>query len=67
MIELTVNGDAQTLEQPVTLLQFLAAHELTPGRVVVERNGEIVPRERLDEVVIADGDVLEIVHMMAGG
>jgi len=67
MIELTVNGDKQTVEEPLTLLAFLASHDLTPARVVVERNGEIVARARFEEVVIADGDVLEIVQMMAGG
>jgi thiazole synthase len=33
----------------------------------VERNGEMVPRSTLAEVVLADGDVLEIVHFVGGG
>jgi thiamine biosynthesis protein ThiS len=34
---------------------------------VVERNGEIVPRDRYSDTSIQDGDNLEIVQMMAGG
>ena len=67
MIELTVNGDVQTLEQPVTLAEYLTARDIRSGRVVIERNGVIVPRDGFDDVTIADGDVLEIVQMMAGG
>jgi thiamine-phosphate pyrophosphorylase len=67
MIEITVNGMVQSLEEPLTLSQFLARHELHERRVVVERNGEIVPRDSFEQVTLANGDVLEIVHMMAGG
>jgi thiamine biosynthesis protein ThiS len=35
--------------------------------VVVEHNYEIVPRERYDEIVLREGDNLEIVQMVAGG
>jgi len=67
MIELTVNGEARSLEQPTSILCFLAAHDLQRGMVVVERNGEIVPRDQFEDVLAQHGDVLEIVQMMAGG
>jgi thiamine biosynthesis protein ThiS len=35
--------------------------------VVVERNGEIIARDRLAETSVDEGDTLEIVQMMAGG
>ena len=37
------------------------------GRIAVERNGEIVPRNRYGETLLADGDVLEIVSFVGGG
>ena len=67
MIHLTVNGDPWTLEEAYTLAEFLAARGLAERRVVVERNREIVPRDRYAETQLADGDVLEIVQAMAGG
>jgi thiamine biosynthesis protein ThiS len=35
--------------------------------VVVEWNREILDRRRFDEVILNDGDALEIVHFVGGG
>jgi sulfur carrier protein len=35
--------------------------------VIVERNGEPLERARYEEVVVADGDRLELVRAVAGG
>jgi len=67
VIEVTINGDRRQLEPGQTLAQFLHALRLEPRIVVVERNGEIVARDRLGETPITAGDTLEIVQMMAGG
>ena len=40
---------------------------LNPKKVAVERNLEIVPRSTLATVMLADGDILEIVHFVGGG
>ena len=37
------------------------------ARVAVERNGEIVPRGRYGDTVLADGDSLEVVSFVGGG
>lgn len=67
MIQLIVNGDVRDLKDVPTVGAFLASRGLNPKMVVVERNGEIVPRGQYDETPLANGDVLEIVQMMAGG
>ncbi|MGC8667888.1 MAG: sulfur carrier protein ThiS [Chthonomonadales bacterium] len=67
MIELTVNGEPVSLDGPVTIADFLASRGIHTQMVVVERNGEIVPRPEFTEVVLKPGDRLEIVQMMAGG
>jgi thiamine biosynthesis protein ThiS len=67
MIEVTINGDRRHVEAGQTLAQFLGARRLEPRMVVVERNGVIVPRNRLGETPLLEGDMLEIVQMMAGG
>jgi sulfur carrier protein len=36
-------------------------------RVAIERNGEIVPRSKHPEVVLENGDELEIVVAVGGG
>ena len=40
---------------------------LVPEKVAVERNLEIVPRSTLAQVLVEDGDDLEIVHFVGGG
>lgn len=66
-MQLIVNGESRECEDAPTLEAFLASRQLSAKMVVVEHNGEIVPRERYGETPLADGDLLEIVQMMAGG
>jgi len=40
---------------------------LSPDKVAVERNLEIVPRSKLGETLIEDGDDIEIVTFVGGG
>jgi sulfur carrier protein len=66
-MQLTVNGKPRELERPMTLTAFLATLSLHERMIVVERNGEIVRRERFADTLLEAGDTLEIVQMMAGG
>ena len=65
-ISLTVNGEPRRFAGG-TIAALVAGLELDPLKVAVERNGEIVPRSTLGQVVLAEGDVLEIVHFVGGG
>lgn len=67
MIELTVNGKRRSLERPLSLAEYLDQLDVNPQTVAVERNGEIVRRERYGETGLGAGDVLEIVRMVGGG
>ncbi len=66
-MQLIINGEAREVDGVGTLGELLASRNLPSRLVVVEQNGEIVPREKYDETPLTDGDVLEIVQMMAGG
>jgi thiazole synthase len=65
-LTLTVNGETLRTSA-LTIGQLVAELEFAPGKVAVERNGAIVPRSTLPGAVLADGDVLEIVHFVGGG
>ena len=67
MIEVTVNGAAHRLEQPLQVAGLLERLELVGKKVAVERNGEIVPRSAHASTLLADGDRLEIVVAVGGG
>ena len=67
MIAITVNGEARRFEPPLNCRQLLERLNLAGKRVAVERNGEIVPRGRHADEMLADGDRLEIVVAVGGG
>ncbi|MFN3620712.1 sulfur carrier protein ThiS [Sphingorhabdus sp.] len=66
-ITLTLNGEARRFRASATVADLVRDIGLDPAKVAVERNLEIVSRSTLEDVVLADGDRLEIVHFVGGG
>lgn len=66
-MNIQLNGAPRTLPASATLLDLLTAEQLLQRRVAVEVNGEIVSRSRHAEHVLAEDDVVEIVHALGGG
>jgi thiazole synthase len=66
-LSLTVNGEPRRIFAGATIAELVRTLELSPQKVAVERNGEIAPRSMLGDVILGDGDVLEIVHFVGGG
>jgi sulfur carrier protein len=67
MISVTINGESRQFEAPLNCSDLIDRLELKGKRVALERNGEIVPRSRLADQPVADGDRLEIVVAVGGG
>lgn len=67
MIQVTINGEAKSINDGLCVDGLLAELGLDKAKVALERNMEIVPRSTFTEVTIADGDQLEIVHFIGGG
>jgi sulfur carrier protein len=67
VISITVNGERRQFNAPLNCAELLARLEIAGKRVALERNGEIVPRSRFPEQILADGDTLEIVVAVGGG
>lgn len=65
--EIVANGRTRPVAGRTTIAGFLVAHGIDPDLVVVERNGEILPRAEYDAVRVQPGDELEIVHFVGGG
>ena len=47
--------------------QYLATTACNPQRLVIEYNGEILPRESYDSTILSDDDHVEIISFMGGG
>ncbi len=67
MIPVTVNGKDREVTQGATVRDLLVELDLHPELVVVERNGEILDRDRYGGTEVETGDRLELVHFVGGG
>lgn len=66
-MEITVNGVSRQFSAALTVAALVEALGYSGRRIAVERNGEIVPRGRHSEVVLAEADRIEIVVAVGGG
>jgi thiamine biosynthesis protein ThiS len=67
MIEVELNGSRREIPHGLTVVGLLEFLELRPELVVVERNREILTRDRYRAETVEAGDVLELVHFVGGG
>ena len=63
-MQLTINGEACTCAEGLTVAALLREREHDATAVVVEHNGRIVP---FAATALNEGDVLEIVQFVGGG
>ena len=67
-MQLKINGEIKDYtEQNLTVDQLLTQLGIQRRFLAVERNREIVPREQFVDVVLCEGDELEIVTLVGGG
>jgi sulfur carrier protein len=67
MITLMVNGKPRDLEGSTDLVSFLESYEVNLQHVAVGYNGIVLEKEKYPEVLLKEGDVLEIVKPVGGG
>jgi thiamine biosynthesis protein ThiS len=66
-LTIILNGERYELDEPISVAGLLAKLEIDPRRVAIEHNLEIIKRHTFPEVVIGEGDTLEIVNFVGGG
>ncbi|MEI7666499.1 MAG: sulfur carrier protein ThiS [Synechococcaceae cyanobacterium ELA263] len=67
LLEIRVNGEARRCRAGLTLVQVLETLGYRPPLVVVEFNGDILPRQRWSTQAVVESDVLEVVTIVGGG
>ena len=67
MLNITINGEPRQFASALTVGGLIGQLGYTGKRIAVEKNGEIVPRGRHAEALLAEGDRLEIVVAVGGG
>ena len=67
MVVVIANGRPYEVPRLTTVEGFVRSLGFDTRFVIVERNGEPMERARYEEVVLAEGDRLELVRAVAGG
>ena len=67
-MQVQINGETHELSQDRILLSDLISDlALVPQRIAVEVNQKLARRAEWNELLIVDGDRIEIVHFVGGG
>lgn len=62
-----VNGEQHHLASSMSLAQLLQIYELEPEKIAIEHNWTIIHAHQLNDVLISEGDRIEIIHFIGGG
>ncbi len=65
-MKIKVNGN-EIVFYKKTLQDLVEQYKLQPTKIVIEKNGEVVHRDRFKEEILQEGDTLEIVRFVGGG
>jgi sulfur carrier protein len=66
-IPVTINGESRQVPSDLSVSALLTHLGMVAGRVAIERNLDILPRDRWEATRVAPGDRFEIVHLVGGG
>lgn len=66
-MRIEVNGEGQEIPEGTTLDELIRQLALSPERLAIERNREVVRRADWPQIRLTEGDRVEIVHFVGGG
>lgn len=66
-VKITVNGNDVEIEENSTIADFIEERKVTGKMFAVEKNLEIINKDRYDTEVLRNGDIIEIVGFFGGG
>lgn len=66
-MKVLLNGETKEISGELNLSELLKQFSLPSERVAIELNKEVVRKKDWENVRIADGDQLEVIHFVGGG
>ena len=66
-MRVNVNGEEREVPEHITLEALIEHLALTPERLAIERNREVVRRADWPQTTLSEGDKVEIIHFVGGG
>ena len=66
-IQVQVNGKEREVRSGLSVHELVEFFDLNPLLIVVELNREILDRDQFKDVLVSEGDAVELVHFVGGG
>jgi sulfur carrier protein len=66
-MQLKINGQSRNFTSPLNVAELLSQLQLTPERVVVELNRNILTADHHPATLLQNGDSLELIQFVGGG
>lgn len=67
MVEISVNGKRTEIENALSIDQLIQKFGLDSKWVVAELNGKALTKKEYGEILLSQGDSLELVRAVSGG
>ncbi|MBO4332495.1 MAG: sulfur carrier protein ThiS [Paludibacteraceae bacterium] len=68
MAQITVNGEKQEINTPISITELIKLNKVSqPEMVSVQVNEEFVDRAEFDNTKLNDGDSVDFLYFMGGG
>ena len=68
MAKITVNGEAQEMQLPLSLTELIRQNDVQqPEMVSVQVNEDFVDRNEWDSIQMKEGDSVDFLYFMGGG
>ena len=66
-IKIEVNGKLSTINNNLSLLNYIKKLKVPLKKVAIELNQEIMDKNKLGKIKLKNNDKIEIVHFIGGG
>ena len=66
-IKIKVNGKLSTINNNLSLLNYIKKLKVPLKKVAIELNHEIMDKNKLGKIKLKNNDKIEIVHFIGGG
>jgi sulfur carrier protein len=66
-IKIKINGKLSTINDSLSLLEYLKKLKIPLKKVAIELNQEIIDKNKLSKIKLKNNDKMEIVHFIGGG
>ncbi len=66
-MQVKINGKIQKLDRISSLYEFIMEKKLDLNKIVIEHNYNIVDKNKLSDIPINEGDIIEIISFVGGG